>query len=253
MPQDRDLPVHVRLVRRRTHRRHTPLQLKIRRHGDLDRLRDLARVVRSRRPHRQRGRGQRKLQQLPRRHMQVQVRGHHLHGQLRVALGDVAIGKSARVVGLVLHPHPHVALRRLRHDELHLIHMSVGKIRRLARPSAPRREVEQEHAIGRHAVQVRRDALVQRVHICAVPSLEGLDRPILMRRRLEVLRRLRHRRHRNLLPRPRAGLLRGCSGNEECGSKQGERKKGAEGFHCGLRSDESQSRMSIPSGIGDGQ
>jgi hypothetical protein len=49
------------------------------------------------------------------------------------ALADVAAGKPARIVALVLNPQPQVALRCLCHGELHRIHLPRRKTGRIAR------------------------------------------------------------------------------------------------------------------------
>ena len=208
MAQKLHLPGVARLIRRRALGRRQVLQLLVRRHRDRDHLLDRPGLVRLRRPDRQRVRRHRHLQRLPGRHMHRNVRRNVLHPKLRIPLRDISPGKSARVVALVLDPHPHVALGQLAHDVLHQVHVARRKVRRLAvrHIAPPGRQVDHEDAVRLHLVQVEGDPPPHIGLVRAVPALELLHRPILARRRDEVRRNLRRRRHRNHLPRTRLCL-----------------------------------------------
>ena len=145
--------------------------------------------------------------------MHRNVRHDVLHPKLRIALRDISSGKSARIVALVLDPHPHVALRQFAHNVLHQVHVARRKVRRLAvrHIAPPGRKVDHEDAVRLHLVQVEGDPLSHVSLVRAVPALELLHRAILARRRDEVRRNLRRRRHRNHLPRTRLGLLCACA------------------------------------------
>jgi hypothetical protein len=186
VPQKPHLTAERRLV----------LQLHVRRNRDRDH-----RLVVLDRPDRQRVRRYRHLEHLPGHHMHRDVSGHHLHPKLRVTFTDIAAREPARIVRLILDPEPHVPLRRLLDDELHLVHMSRRQVRRFARRLASRRKVKNEHPIRRHPVQISRNSLLECFRIRPVPSGKRRDRPILVRRRLEVRRNLGGGRHRHLLPR----------------------------------------------------
>ena len=213
------------------------LQLPIRRNRDRD-----DRSIVLHRPDRQRVRRHRHLEHLSGDHARRDVGGHHLHPKLRVTVLDISAGEAAGIVRLILDPEAHVPLGRLRGDELHLVHVSRREVRRFARRFLSRREVEDKHPIGRHAVQIGRDALLERDLVRAVPSCKRRDRPILVRRRLEVGRNLAHRGHRNLLPGALRRRLR-----LQCRCQEWEEKKGGCDFHgASPRADSGRRRVYAP-------
>ena len=137
--------------------------------------------------------------------------GHHaLHPELRVEPADIAAREPARVVGFVLDPQPHPPLRRFLDRELHLVHVLRGKVLRLA---PPRRKVHHEDPIGRKLVEIPDDSRPDLLGVGPVPTRERLNRPVFVRRRLEVRRNLAQRRRRDLLPRPLRRQNRGQQRN----------------------------------------
>ena len=104
VPHELHLPEVARLIRRGALSRRQPAQVKVRRHRNGDHLLDLLLRVGLNGHDRQRVRRHRHLQRLPRLHMHRDVVHNVLHPKLRIALADIAAGKSAGVVGLILNP-----------------------------------------------------------------------------------------------------------------------------------------------------
>ena len=170
VPQDRHLPVVARLIRRCALSRRDPLQLPVRGHRDRDHLLDRPALLCLRRPDRNRARGNRQLQRLARVNADRDVCQQGLHPKLGIALADGAAGKPARIVALVLEPQPHVALRGLRDDEFHLVHVSRRKVCRFARRAPSRRQVHDEEAVGRQPVEVAHNVRPHHCRVRAIPT-----------------------------------------------------------------------------------
>ena len=113
----------MRLARRRAFVWRQPLELQILWDRNWNHLFDLLAVIGLDRHDRERVRWHRHLQRLAGLNPHLDVRDNILHSQLREALGDIAAGKAAGIIRLILKPQPHIAFRRFRDGELHLIHM----------------------------------------------------------------------------------------------------------------------------------